>query len=487
MIKHKNFPRLALSRLDGVAIMFALLLSLACLIRGAVDDTMVALLLIALLPILYLALTTAHTVHAALKTIGIAWFAWFGLVLCLQQFVPYMGNNEALWQEVHQLSGEKSHLGIIYSQTAWLQGVGRALLLATVFAIALLIGASESSARLFLQALLISGSIAVATTFFTLNREGEPTTFFAPFTHGFVNANNAATYMGVLLLLALAQGTRLIRQPTASGYKSPLDFIDQLTITLLARIGVVVFSLLLALAGLLMTGSRGGILASIISAACLIVMLLLKTHVSARARAAIMVAAMLAIAALLSWSFFNYGQTITQKLDFNGTSSNDRTDIISAVIPMIGDYPLLGVGLGGFADLFQQYRPQTISADGIIDKAHNSYLEFAAEMGLPTMLILMLLLGAMGYQLFRGFRQREARYTTPALGFAVWLLAALHSLIDFPLQIPGIAALFIAITTVCVSQTDRELSQPATPTSTTPVKRHRIRKRRSSATPSPAH
>ena len=132
--------------------------------------------------------------------------------------------------------------------------------------------------------------------------------------------------------------------------------------------------------------------------------------------------------------------------------------------------------------MFQQYRPGNISADGIIDKAHNSYLEFSSEMGLPMLLILMTALSWLGALLYNGVKGRKERYVTPALGLSIWLLAALYSLIDFPLQIPGLAALFIAITTVCASQADPRFSEPIQPSTNrnAPVKRIRIRKRRGS-------
>jgi len=184
----------------------------------------------------------------------------------------------------------------------------------------------------------------------------------------------------------------------------------------------------------------------------------------------------------LTWSFINFGQVITHKLETNGVSSNSRLDIMAAVVPMIADYPLLGTGFGSFPTAFQHYRPTDISADEMIDKAHNSYLEFAAEMGVPALLVLLAALGWVGYQLYRGMRDRRERYVIPTLGLAVWLLGGVYSLVDFPLQIPAIAALFIALMVVCVSQSDPRFSEPAPPTvrgTTSSSGRVRIRKRRS--------
>jgi O-antigen ligase len=178
----------------------------------------------------------------------------------------------------------------------------------------------------------------------------------------------------------------------------------------------------------------------------------------------------------------NFGQVIAHKFETNGVSSNSRLDIHAAVQPMIADHPLLGTGLGSFPTAFQAYRPSTMSPDEIIDKAHNSYLEFAAEMGVPALLVLMGALGWVGLQLYRGMRDRRERYVIPTLGFAVWLLGGIYSLVDFPLQIPALTALFVALMVICVSQSDPRYYEPAASASrgaSSGSGRVRIRKRRS--------
>jgi O-antigen ligase len=136
------------------------------------------------------------------------------------------------------------------------------------------------------------------------------------------------------------------------------------------------------------------------------------------------------------------------------------------------------VGLGGFPSVFQQYRPATIYPEGMIDKAHNTYLEFAAEMGLPLFLVCIVGFLCVGYLLCRGVLQRQERYLIPLFGISVLLLAGLHSLVDFPLQIPAIGALFVAILTVCTSQTDPRFSELTQISGNAPIKRIRVRKRK---------
>ncbi len=64
-----------------------------------------------------------------------------------------------------------------------------------------------------------------------------------------------------------------------------------------------------------------------------------------------------------------------------------RVKIYDATLTAIADRPWLGHGLGSYRWVFEAYRPPSLVRAGIIDKAHNSYLEFAFEAGVPAFLI----------------------------------------------------------------------------------------------------
>ena len=464
-----------LRRLDVVAILFACLLSLVCLAKGAVHDFVVAIALLSALPLLGLAALDARHVHPRLQQMGLMLLAVLSIILVLQLVLP-AGTD--LWTRVQAVTGHAASDTALLDRGAWFAGLGRLLFFVVTFGIALFIGASESSARIFLLALMVSGTLCIAVTFFSATDNGVPVSTFYSYHHGFVNPNNAAAYLGLMLLVALAQAVRFFRSPATTLRKSVIGMIDGLSFPIIVKGCFILFALLIALAGLFMTGSRGGVLVTMVTSVLFLIMVACKTSLKPYLRNLIIAGTVLVAAALFLWSFANYGQVITNTVEMDGASANSRFDIFAAVLPMIHEHPLLGTGLGSFPGSFQHYRPVNVSSDGIIDKAHDSYLEFAAEMGVPALMVLLIALGWMGFALLQGYREREERYVKPALGFVVWLFVGLFSLMDFPLQIPGIAALAIAITTICVSQGDRRFSEPAQrPDSKTVKKRVRIRKR----------
>lgn len=475
---HSNLMR---SRYEWVAILHAVLLSTACLLRGAVDDGVVATLLITYLPLLLLISNRASGAHLQLRACGIVCFGGILLILLMQQ-ISIATSTEPFWQAVHSITGTTPRHTLAADKAGWIRSFSRLMLLTACFTTALVIGMSEACSRLFLQTLLISGTILIAFTFFSATNEGIPTNPYYAYSHGFVNANNAAAYFGLMLMLGLAETTRFFRLPSKlSHHRYFLELLDRINVMMILKGGFLVFAILITFAGLLMTGSRAGILLSAFCSAVLLVIILSKFDLGTRTRKQVMMLCTVGLGFIMLWAFFNFGAVISGKLQWNGVDSNSRLDIYKAILPMITKHPLFGTGLGSFSSVFQLYRPTTLSPDGIIDKAHNSYLEFAVEMGIPCLVLLLFVLLRIGIMLTQGIRVRKERYITPTLGFSILLFAALFSLVDFPLQIPALAALFLSVVIIGASQTERRFSEPATH-SNTRKQRVRVRKRRDPVT-----
>jgi O-antigen ligase len=103
---------------------------------------------------------------------------------------------------------------------------------------------------------------------------------------------------------------------------------------------------------------------------------------------------------------------------------------------MIADHPWFGTGLGTFLWAFPAYRDD-VSLWGIWDRAHSTPLELAADVGVPLAALLVVAWVVGLAVLMRGVRVRRRGRAVPIAGLAVAVLASLHAMVDFSLQIPG--------------------------------------------------
>ena len=122
-----------------------------------------------------------------------------------------------------------------------------------------------------------------------------------------------------------------------------------------------------------------------------------------------------------------------------------RVDLNQYTLRYWQDYPLTGSGLGSFKEHFQGYQGVDIVKE--FHYAHNDYLQMGGEvgiiglvlLGLPVLLNLILVL--------RGMYHRK-RPLIQGITFATTMSAialALHSTVDYNLQLPSNAATFMAI------------------------------------------
>ncbi len=68
----------------------------------------------------------------------------------------------------------------------------------------------------------------------------------------------------------------------------------------------------------------------------------------------------------------------------------NRQVVWKAGLEMVKTHPFFGVGLGNFKNVVAMYEPPTITK--VRNLAHNTFLEYAAELGIPTFLVFVALL-----------------------------------------------------------------------------------------------
>lgn len=329
---------------------------------------------------------------------------------------------------------------------------------AITFMTGLILGEKVRNARFIIKFLAIPASLVgvVCLAQFLISSDfvlGQPKIFYKDsFTMTFVNRNNAGTFLGLTSLI-------LIRQFWASSRNVPSRNLfrtlflwqrpDHSTLIALLYAGLT----LLTITGLFLTKSRGAIGASFVAMFILVVWLLwlrLRRQTTGRQLKVRFAGASILIAAIMLVAFIFAGERVMLRADTIGTR-DPRFCTLPAIAQMLGDNWELGTGAGAFVHAFPRYRDPQCGITGIWEKAHNSYLEFWIEFGLlaPILIVTCILLAAIVFVRHLGTARSSRSYS--ALAVCAGLLVALHAIVDFSIEIPGIASFFAAIMAACIS------------------------------------
>ena len=82
-------------------------------------------------------------------------------------------------------------------------------------------------------------------------------------------------------------------------------------------------------------------------------------------------------------------------------------------------------------------------------------MESALELGIPAAIALILAVGTTAFYCLIGIRRRRRDVIYPAVGLAATVLVAVHSLVDFSLQIPAVAVTYSLLMGVACAQSWR--------------------------------
>jgi O-antigen ligase/tetratricopeptide (TPR) repeat protein len=118
-----------------------------------------------------------------------------------------------------------------------------------------------------------------------------------------------------------------------------------------------------------------------------------------------------------------------------------RVGVWRDTLPMVRDFPLFGIGLGTFQDIFAHYKKPPWMANSIRE-AHNDYLELLASTGVLGFGLLGWFLVAVGVRLYRGIRVLPPDILPVGAALTAGMSAmAFQEFFDFNLQIPANAIL----------------------------------------------
>src|SRR5213082_1359041 len=232
----------------------------------------------------------------------------------------------------------------------------------------------------------------------------------------FINRNHLAGYLEMCLATGVGLMLAELSSPNAAGWR---DSARRLLRTLLGNKARVRLALVVMVTGLVLTRSRMGNTAFF--------------------------ASLTVIDLLVVGNFFGI-EKVAERIQQTSIHSEDRVDTDRDALAMLRDFPLTGIGAGTFYAVYPMYTSAVV-VTGFTRHAHNDYLQFACEFGLVFAAVLSAVVLASLWTAIRAQLKRRDPLMQ-GMGFAATMAIAallIHSAVDFNLQIPANAAMFVVM------------------------------------------
>jgi O-antigen ligase len=347
--------------------------------------------------------------------------------------------NDPNWNRANELLGLGAYPRVSSRAEIPAPAAGHFLLFATSFMNGFFVGISRTNSARLIQftrySILIYVIYGLAALALTPNAIlwAPKLAYRESLTATFINRNTAGTFVGVGAILWFSFSFSSLQSFRFSSVRLLLlpPSNENLAFKIIAQSGAA----LACFFALLLTGSRGALISSCLGLLVAIILLVANRQKAGFWPILLSTGLALAVAlALLSQ---------TGRIGSQGLIDDARWSVYEFCIEAIQQRPLLGSGVGTFADVFPSLRTNTFFNSGVWDYAHSTILEIAVEMGVPVAAIVIL--GALASLLILAraavrHEGRSRRWLAAITGIAV--LSYLHSLIDFSLQIPGYLILF---------------------------------------------
>ncbi|HZB94245.1 MAG TPA: O-antigen ligase family protein [Stellaceae bacterium] len=420
--------------------------------------------LLGLLVALLLALSAALSARAGAERLSLRPLRvplLLGAVLALWilcQNLDLLGAHHPLWDKASEVLGRKLAASISVDREASRIRLFRLLTDAGGFFLAWQIARQAEGAALLVKSIAVIGA-AYALYGMVEFASADPSILWMPkwayvhdVTSTFVNRNSFATFAGLTTLAGLTLVARALFRHVDP--RSVRTLLASILDTLLWRGSWPVIAVVLTGPAVLLSHSRAGALATLCGVLTLGVAVAAAPSLKHPARRLFI--GFLGAGCLLGLVVAG-AATLDRVVDTTQGEEDARAFILQDTLPAVADNWLAGTGLGTFRFIYPMY--QTTEIEGIVDLAHDDYLENILELGVPGALLLFALVAWLAGQCGLGVirRRRDALY--PCLGLAASVLVAVHSMFDFSLQMPAIAVLYAALLGIGVAQSLR--SHPA--------------------------
>ncbi|MCD7058919.1 O-antigen ligase family protein [Pelagibacterium xiamenense] len=312
------------------------------------------------------------------------------------------------------------------------------------FFLVLQLAANRTRAALVLRAIFIIVCAHAAYGLLAVTQLGDPLLFFEKWayegsaTGTFVNRNSYATFLAFGLVIGLVSALRALF--SGNGRRGTNE---SLVAAALYLTGTVVIA-----AALVATRSRMGLAAGALG--CALCALVVGLKLWSRRKDAFFLGAGLTLGLTVA-AFFLFGSGTLERLGSTEQDLDVRVALYTQVIQMIAERPWLGFGGGAFEVAYPLFHALPVSPDRIWDRAHSTYLSRWTEMGVVFGSLPMVILLIIGWQCARFVRRREQDWWLPLVAVGVLAVGAVHSTVDFSLEMQANTFFLLAILALGVS------------------------------------
>ena len=257
----------------------------------------------------------------------------------------------------------------------------------------------------------------------------------------YINRNHLAGY----LELAIALGVGLLLAQTTDYKGSLRQRLRQLVRMLLSSKVLLRLLLAILVIALVLTRSRMGntaFFASLmVTGGIALFMMRNKTKSTT-----ILLGSLLVIDIAIVGTFFGV-EKVAERLQSTSSQTESRDEVTRDTLDMFKSYPISGVGAGAFTHVYPAFKGEDVRTHLLYQHAHNDYAQFLAEFGLPaTVALFVMVFWSLAWGV-SAMRQRNSQFYQ-GVGFACTMAIiafAIHSTVDFNLQIPANASTFVLI------------------------------------------
>ncbi|GAK51919.1 hypothetical protein U14_03165 [Candidatus Moduliflexus flocculans] len=257
----------------------------------------------------------------------------------------------------------------------------------------------------------------------------------------FVNKNHFAGYLELVIPLAFSVLFARLNERSQASSKWFIRVFDEKYMKIL----LTSFILLILIAGLFLSGSRGGIISFTGGMACLLLISFQQRHLRKKT---FVVLCLFLFAGVIAFTLGHDAlikrlQTL-QNLDAD-TSLQLRLNYWSDALTITRHFPAFGSGFGTFAHIQPMY--QRIPSELTVEYAENDYLQTLSETGIFGMILVLSIILLYVRSTWSAWKRQQSRWAIilTAGGFSALCSLLIHSAMDFNLQIPSNACLFTVI------------------------------------------